>query len=396
MTMRTSNARPSTAIRIAVAAVWVVAGALAAGRADAQSKTGTTIGQFLLIEPSARYTALGNTGVTAESDLDGVYYNPANAARLEHLGFQFLARRLVRGHPLRLRRRHRADGEVGDTFATITSLNSGDIDVRTVSQPLGTGETFTVSNIALGVGYSYAVTDRFAGGIQARWLQETIWHSSASTMSFDVGAMYRLAESGLHLGSSITNFGTTARYSGRDLDITYDNDPRARVTTARSPATARHRTIPCPSCSGSGSVTRIASRPSGVRGRRCPRSHPSDNSESVSGGVELSYRELFACAPATRICSRRTRSRVSPRAWASAASSPPRRTASTTPGRISGGWKAFTGSRWASRSRRCVVASGCSLVRTRVQCRKPPRSHAANELLTRPRSICKRLHRYGG
>jgi hypothetical protein len=36
---------------------------------DAQSKVGTTVGQFLLIEPSARGAAMGNAGVTTFEDL---------------------------------------------------------------------------------------------------------------------------------------------------------------------------------------------------------------------------------------------------------------------------------------------------------------------------------------
>jgi hypothetical protein len=39
---------------------------------------------------------------------------------------------------------------LGNLFFSLTALNSGEIDVRTVSQPLGTGERYTVSNMALG------------------------------------------------------------------------------------------------------------------------------------------------------------------------------------------------------------------------------------------------------
>ena len=59
-------------------------------------------------------------------------------------------------------------------------------------------------------------------------MQETIWHSSASTVTFNVGTLYRISANGLHIGASLSNFGTAGRASsGRDLRITYDNDPDA-------------------------------------------------------------------------------------------------------------------------------------------------------------------------
>ena len=47
---------------------------------------------------------------------------------------------MARGHHLRLRRRVDPGRQWGCAYAAVTSLNSGAIDVRTVSQPQGTGE----------------------------------------------------------------------------------------------------------------------------------------------------------------------------------------------------------------------------------------------------------------
>ncbi|TMQ73514.1 MAG: hypothetical protein E6K81_04295 [Candidatus Eisenbacteria bacterium] len=58
----------------------VLALALSAAPARAQSKTGTAMGQFLLIEPNARVAGMGNAGVALADGLDGVYYNPAAIA----------------------------------------------------------------------------------------------------------------------------------------------------------------------------------------------------------------------------------------------------------------------------------------------------------------------------
>jgi len=294
MSARMPSPRLPRRATLKVARMLVLASLLAASQAAAQSKTGTTIGQFLLIEPSARFTAIGNTGVSAQPDLDAVYYNPAIGAGLDHLEFQFSHVDWFAG----IRYDYVASvlpfGKWGNVFADVTSLGSGDMDVRTVSQPLGTGEKFAVTNIALGLGYAYQVTDRFAGGIQARWLQETIWHSSASTVTFDVGAIYRITEDGLHIGSSITNFGTSGRYSGRDLEITYDNDPTRQGDNGALPGERSTSDYPVPVMFRVGVGYPYRLSPEWRAWTALSAVHPSDNSESVSGGVELRYREMFA------------------------------------------------------------------------------------------------------
>ena len=85
--MRSSSDRKGPLRRLALAMAAMLA--LCAAPAHAQSKTGTTVGQFLLIEPSARIAAMGNAGVSMAEDLQGVYYNPASIAQLDHTGVAF-------------------------------------------------------------------------------------------------------------------------------------------------------------------------------------------------------------------------------------------------------------------------------------------------------------------
>ena len=260
----------------------------------AQSKTGTTLGQFLLIEPSSRWTALGNAGVAADGGLDGVYYNPAAAGRIAGLDLEFSHIDWLAG----IRYDYVAGavplGRWGTGFATVTSLNSGEIDVRTVSQPLGTGERYTVSDLAIGVGYGLAVSERFAAGLQIRFLEETVWHSTASTATFDIGTIYRVRPNGLHIGSSLTNFGTDGGFAGRDLRITYDNDPTRSGDNGSLPGErfAQNYPVPVEFRVGLGYPWRPG--PDWRIWAAVQATHPSDNSESVSGGLETTYRNLLA------------------------------------------------------------------------------------------------------
>jgi len=135
--------------------------ALSAGNASAQSKTGTTVGTFLRIEPDARIAAMGNAGVSQANGIASYYFNPASVAMLEkkELAFSHSAwiadiayDHVAMAFPL---------GKKGTAAVSVTSLRSGDIDVRTVDQPLGTGELYHVSDFAAGLGWARPITDRF-------------------------------------------------------------------------------------------------------------------------------------------------------------------------------------------------------------------------------------------
>ncbi len=279
------------------AGVWLLALAWAVGwnvAAWAQTKTGTTLGQFLRIEPSARLTAIGNAGVAVDGSLEGAYYNPAAAGRIRGTEFQFSHVDWFAGIRYDYIAAAVALGRWGNGFATVTSLNSGEIDVRTVNQPLGTGERYSVSDVAIGLGYGYAVTSRFSAGAQVRFLQETAWHTSANTVTFDIGTIYRIQPNGLHIGSSLTNFGTEARFSGRDLRITYDNDPSRSGDNGALPGERFTQDYPVPVLFRVGLALPYHPTPDWAVWFALDAAHPADNSESISGGAEASYRNLVA------------------------------------------------------------------------------------------------------
>ncbi|HYM80392.1 MAG TPA: PorV/PorQ family protein [Candidatus Limnocylindria bacterium] len=267
---------------------------LAAAPAFGQSKTGTTMGQFLLIEPSARITGMGNAGVSMFEGLDAVYYNPAaigrasryevmfaHSAWLADISYDYVAAAI----PL---------GRWGNGFASVTSLNSGEIDVRTVSAPLGTGERYRVSDVALALGYGKEITDRFSAGVQVAWLQETIWNSSVSTMTIGLGTRYRISENGLHIGSSLTNFGTEGRYSGRDLRILYDNDPDRFGDNGALPGERFTDGYPVPVLFRVGVGMPFRPAQGQALSVAVDAFHPNDNTESVSAGAEWTMRDMLA------------------------------------------------------------------------------------------------------
>jgi len=274
--------------------VALLAFAAAAGPASAQTNTGTTIGQFQLIEPDARIAGMGNAGVSMYEGLRAVYYNPASIGRARSLEAVFSHSEWIAGITYDWVGIAVPFGDFGTVYGTVTSLNSGEMDVRTVDQPLGTGERFNVSDVALAIGYGRQVTPRFSAGGQVNYAQETIWHTSASSVTFNIGTLFRVSENGLRIGSSLSNFGTRGGFDGRDLRFTYDNVPGQNGDNSTLPAERFTETFAVPVLFrvGLGLPVRLSDVQQLLL--VADAFHPNDNSESLSLGAEISHRDLLA------------------------------------------------------------------------------------------------------
>ncbi len=219
---------------------------LASAPVLSQSNTGTTIGDFLLIEPSAHYAGMGNAGAASFDEISAGYYNPAAIGRLEGNGVQLTHSDWLAGIKYDYVIGMVSLGNTGNLFFSLTSLNSGEMDVRTVEQPLGTGQKFDVSDLAMGIGFSRRMTNRFSMGVQVNYIRETIFHSSWSTVALNVGTMFELTRNGLVLGASLSNYGLPASFSGRDLRIQYDLDPDKYGDNSGLPGTVVTGEFPLP------------------------------------------------------------------------------------------------------------------------------------------------------
>jgi hypothetical protein len=272
----------------------LVALALMPGAGQAQSKVGTTLGQFMLIEPSARMAGMGNAGVTLLGGLDGAYYNPAAAAASEGYELVFSHADWIAGIRYDYAAFAAPLGRWGRGYLSVTSLGSGDIEVRTVTQPTGTGLLYSVNDVAIGLGFARHITDRFSVGTQITWMQETIWNSSASAVTGGIGTIFRISDDGLHIGSSLSHFGTQAAYSGRDLRILYDNDPSRFGDNSALPGLRFTDSFGLPVMFRVGLGLPLRINPAQRLNLAVDAYHPSDNDESVSVGGEWAYRDLMA------------------------------------------------------------------------------------------------------
>jgi hypothetical protein len=259
-----------------------------------QTKVGTAVGTFLLIEPSARLGAMGNAGVTVDDEIQGAFFNPAAIGRMSGSGAQFTHSPWFAGISYDYVGVVGNLGNFGNLYGSVTSLNSGEIDVRTVEAPGGTGERYKATDIAFGLGYGRQISDRFSVGVQLTYLQETIWHSSLSGFAINMGTLYEISPNGLRIGASISNVGTRPKFDGRDLRVQYDQSASLYGDNPNLPAELFTNDFPLPIMFRVGLGLPVTISDDYKLEFVADALHPSDNTESVNVGGEWLFFNTFA------------------------------------------------------------------------------------------------------
>ena len=184
-------------------------------------------------------------------------------------------------------------------FASVTALNSGDIDVRTVEQPLGTGERYTVSDVGPRPGlrpqYHQPLLRRPAGQLHHREDLAHLGQRADLQPGHHLPAERARGPHGL-LPDQPRQRGPASAAAA--VAIQYDPDPDTNGDNSALPAEQATDDFPvpilfrlglaCPSPWASSSVLVL------VDGL-----HPNDNSESANLGVEWSLARLLV--PARRL-----------------------------------------------------------------------------------------------
>ena len=274
-------------------AILLTVQCVVSGMAFSQSKTGTTIGEFLTIEPSARIAGMGNAGVSLHDETQTAYYNPGAIGHFDTYGVQFTHSLWLASLTYDYVAISIPLHEWGNLYLSGTALNSGEIDVRTVDQPLGTGEQYSANDVALGLGYGRKISDRFSVGIELKYIQETIWHSSLNAFALNVGTIYEISPDGLRIGASISNFGTEGQFSGKDLRITYDPNPSMNGSNTALPGDVYTDTYSLPVLFrvGVSYPVKIDNKNQLIVAANA--FHPNENTESVSLGGEWAFMKTF-------------------------------------------------------------------------------------------------------
>jgi hypothetical protein len=190
--------------------------------ADIFPKVGTAGLQFLKLGVDARAIGMGEAYTAVSDDISSVYWNPAGLAlRMENQIFfshtQYVANIM---HEFVAASRITRYG----TFAISASLLHMDqMDVYEDWEP--TGETFTASDLAMGLSYANAFTDKFSFGFTLKYLRENLDEFAVNGFAFDLGSTYNTGWRNLTVGMAVRNFGPDLKYDVTEDDIDIPSDP---------------------------------------------------------------------------------------------------------------------------------------------------------------------------
>jgi hypothetical protein len=263
------------------------------GQISDVSKVGITAAPFLEIGVGARAVGMGGAFVGTADDASALYWNPSGIAGNSNM--QFLAMHAdwladinfdFAGFCIPL-------GSFGSIGASLTSLNYGEMTVRTVDRPDGTGERFNSGDLAVGLSYARSLTDRFSIGFTVKYINQRIWHESADGFAMDFGTLFITGFKGLRIGATLSNFGTDMRLEGKDLLVYYDVNPYIKGNNDRTPANLETQHWSLPLIFQFGLAMEIVETPMNRLTLAADAIHPNDNTESINFGAEYGFREIL-------------------------------------------------------------------------------------------------------
>lgn len=266
--------------------------ALFAQEKDA-AKVGITAAPFLEIGVGSRAIGMGGAFVATANDASALYWNPAGIAGMRNGQLLLMHSPWLAGITFQFAGVVIPLGQLGTLGGTLTSLNSGEMDVRTVDQPEGTGEIFSATDLALGLSYARSLTDRFSIGFNAKYIYQKIWHEKAQGFALDVGTLFVTGFHGLRIGAALTNFGTEMRLAGKELLVFHDVDPNILGNNERVPANLQTDSWPLPMTFQFGLATEFLKTTTQRLTVAVDALHPYDNTESLNMGGEYAFREMI-------------------------------------------------------------------------------------------------------
>ena len=268
--------------------------ALATGPAWAINRVATTAAPFLGIGIGGRVLAMGGAGTAAVGDASCLYWNPAGAAQLERSEAMLVKTNWLVGTHLNYLGVVAPLGETTAVGLSATYLDYGDEEVTTLEQQDGTGEYFQASDLAIGFSLATRMTDRFSMGATAKVVQQKIWHTSASSVAFDVGTLYRTGFHDMVLGMTIQHVGLNMVMAGTDLLRGHDMDDTQNGDNPAVPVNLDVYAWPLPITFRIGAFLPVLEVPGHSLVVAADAVHGVDRaSESISLGSEYSFRETF-------------------------------------------------------------------------------------------------------
>ncbi|APF19515.1 PorV/PorQ family protein [Caldithrix abyssi] len=202
---------------------------------QAQDKLAQTGFQFLSVGQDARAVAMGEAYTTVEGNSSGLFYNPASLSRLETTievtanYFEWIADINYTSFSVGFRPRN---GQFGVIGLSVMNVDYGTLQGTMVwanHQGFIDTEEFNPHAIAIGVGYSKYLTNKFAVGGQVKYVAQSLGRSVipdegvkdniASTMAFDFGTIYRTGFKSFTFGMMVRNFSQEIKFEKESFQL---------------------------------------------------------------------------------------------------------------------------------------------------------------------------------
>jgi len=201
------------------------------GESWAVDNSGTAGALFLRLGQGPRYASMGGASVALSGGAASVFWNAAGLSDLHKRSVWFSDTEYIAGIRIMSLAYAQTVHRLGGTVAlSVLSLSSGSMKVTTVDEVdgVGSGETFSWSDVAVGVSYARDLTDRFSVGGTVKYIREGIgsisaigYSGNAQGVAFDFGTLYHTGFRSLRFGVSATNFGPSLTFGGNYTDSYY-------------------------------------------------------------------------------------------------------------------------------------------------------------------------------
>jgi hypothetical protein len=169
------------------------------------SQTNTTY-NFLKLDVDARSSAMAGSFITAENDVNILFYNPSGIATLEKSQvsagfFKYLLDINSGNAAFAMKYKDYGYFSAGIRYVNYGSFDKYDENFNNVG-------TFSANDFALSVGYANVYDGKLFYGANAKFIYSNIDEFTSTGLAMDLGFMYKITEYDASLGISLLNLGT--------------------------------------------------------------------------------------------------------------------------------------------------------------------------------------------
>ena len=258
------------------------------------SKVGTVGAQFLKIGIDPKGIGMGEAYTALAKDPLAIYWNPGGLALIKQQEVSFSDVEWFGGIRNNFIGYILPGALMGTLGMSISAFTSSQEDVTTPEEPRGTGDNWSYTAITCGISYARMMTDKFAFGINFKYLQERIWDIASQGMATDMGVYFYPGYWGsLRFGFVIKNFGPDMCFAGGHLFDEWNEDG---TPSGISPTEIAKRATPyrLPLCLKLGTAYDIIDTPTNKLTLAVDVSSPNDGVEKLHIGIEECIMNMFS------------------------------------------------------------------------------------------------------